>query len=77
MIMKKGKSLLGKTKTYDIEAGKPQRRTFQQGVDSDTGQKLGTLSELNRFTHGSWANLGATRMQKALIRNNQSQLPYF
>ena len=63
----KGKNLLSRQQTYDLEVGRPglhQRRTAQYANaanESGAEHKIGTLSELNRLTQGSFANLGGMR----------------
>lgn len=83
MAAKKGKkNLLATQRTYDLEAGRPslhQRRTFQYANaanESGADHKVGTLSELNRLTQGSFANLGGMRAQRQLLATHQNQLPF-
>ena len=68
ILSKKGKTKLLKHKTDDLElAGysPPQRRrtaNYNNPNNESVGDhKIGTLSELNRLTHGSWANIGGMR----------------
>ena len=65
------KNLLARQQTDDLEVGgggRPglgQRRGYQcanAANESAAEHKIGTLSELNRLTQGSFANLGGMRV---------------
>ena len=79
VVSKKGKSKnsLLRNKTDDLELGgmSPQqrRRTINYNNPNESGAeyKIGTLSELNRLTHGSWANIGGMKAQRQKIRQNR------
>ena len=49
----------------------PHDQQSQQNFNSNTNRQ-GTMSELNRLTHGSFANLGAQRHHKRSIRNQKT-----
>ena len=71
IVSKKSKAgKIGRTKTDDLEFGgysPPQRRrtaNYNNPNESVGDHKIGTLSELNRLTHGSFANIGGMRAQR-------------
>ena len=83
ILSKKAKDKLSRHKTDDLElAGysPPQRRrtaNYNNPNESVGDHKIGTLSELNRLTQGSFANIGGMRAQRQKLRQNRQNMHQF